>query len=173
MFNIIKQIIIALKSESSLMKLNIISSPLKKQLIKFTLVGILAAFVDLSVYSLMLFVYPEKLFGLIPNVVMAKTTSFLAGLTVTYYFNKRWTWRKKDKSSIRLLKFSLLYGFSLIMNVSTNSILLYILYHNPILANLPFKYLIAFCGASGMSALVNFTGQRFWVFKAHLEAVSL
>ncbi len=146
-------------------------SPLKKQIVKFTLVGILAAFVDLSCYTIFLYVYPEKLFGLIPNEVLAKTTSFFCGLSVTYYFNKFWTWKKRDRSNIRLMKFAMLYGFSLIMNVSTNSFLLFILYRYRYIIDLPFKYLIAFAGASGISALVNFTGQRIWVFKAHLAEV--
>ncbi len=148
------------------------ASPLKKQLVKFTLIGLLAAMVDLSCYSLMLYVYPEKLFGLIPNEVMAKTTSFLAGLNVTYYFNKRWTWKKRDRSNIRLFNFTLLYGFSLIMNVSMNSFSLYVLYHAAVFSGLPYKYLIAFCSAAGASALVNFTGQRFWVFRARPESVT-
>lgn len=31
--------------------------------------------------------------------------------------------------------------------------------------DLPFKYLIAFVGATGMSAVVIFVGQKFWVFR--------
>jgi putative flippase GtrA len=30
---------------------------------------------------------------------------------------------------------------------------------------LPYKYFIAFVGASGLSAAVSFMGQKFWVFK--------
>jgi len=34
------------------------------------------------------------------------------------------------------------------------------------LIDLPNKYLIAFLGATCVSALINFAGQKFWVFKA-------
>jgi putative flippase GtrA len=52
------------------------------------------------------------------------------------------------------------------MNVVVNSSLLFILHHFAHIIDLPNKYFIAFIGATGFSAIMNFIGQKFWVFKA-------
>lgn len=138
--------------------------PLKKQLIKFTLIGILAVLVDLTCYYIFLQILPENVLNTISNEAFAKTLSFLCGLSVTYSLNKLWTWKKKDRSKKRLIKFGVLYAFSLLLNVFTNSTLLYMLHEYKDLLNLPYKYFIAFVGATGVSAVFNFLGQKFWVF---------
>ena len=139
-------------------------SVLKKQLIKFITIGLLAALVDLACYYIFLNLLSEKAFSFMGNEVFAKTISFLCGLTITYFFNKKWTWKQSGSSKRRFAKFVSLYGFSLVFNVAMNSILLYILKSNAIFSELPYKYLIAFIGATGISASINFLGQKFWVF---------
>lgn len=140
-------------------------SPLKKQLVKFTLIGLLAVSVDLLFYFILLNILPEKMFHAIGNEAVSKSISFVCGMTVTYFLNKFWTWKKKDRSQKRLVKFGLLYGIALLINVGTNSGLLYVLHQYRNLLDLPYKYFIAFVGASGLSAAVSFMGQKFWVFK--------
>ena len=146
------------------MKLNQIS-PLKKQLVKFTLIGLLAVSVDLLCYFILLNTLPEKLFQAVGNEAFSKSISFMCGMSVTYFLNKFWTWKKKDRSHKRMVKFVFLYGIALLINVGTNSALLYILHQYRNFVDLPFKYLIAFVGASGLSASFSFMGQKFWVFK--------
>ncbi|MDD3721773.1 MAG: GtrA family protein [Lutibacter sp.] len=141
-------------------------SPLKKQLVKFTLIGLLAVSVDFFCYFILLTVLPEKMSETIGNEALAKSISFMCGMTVTYFFNKFWTWKKKDKSKKRLVKFVVLYGIALLINVGTNSVLLYVLHQYRNLIDFPFKYVIAFVGASGLSASFSFMGQKFWVFKS-------
>lgn len=140
-------------------------SPLKKQLVKFTLIGLLAVSVDLLCYFILLNALPEKLFQAVGNEALSKSISFMCGMTVTYFLNKFWTWKKKDRSHKRMVKFVVLYGIALLINVGTNSALLYILHQYRNFVDLPFKYLIAFVGASGLSASFSFMGQKFWVFK--------
>ncbi len=140
-------------------------SPLKKQLVKFTLIGLLAVSVDLLCYFILLNTLPEKLFQAVGNEALSKSISFMCGMTVTYFLNKFWTWKKKDRSHKRMVKFMVLYGIALLINVGTNSALLYILHQYRNFVDLPFKYLIAFVGASGLSASFSFMGQKFWVFK--------
>jgi putative flippase GtrA len=140
-------------------------SPLKKQLVKFTLIGLLAVSVDLLCYFILLNTLPEKLFQAVGNEALSKSISFICGMTVTYFLNKFWTWKKKDRSHKRMVKFVVLYGIALLINVGTNSALLYILHQYRNFVDLPFKYLIAFVGASGLSASFSFMGQKFWVFK--------
>ncbi len=140
-------------------------SPLKKQVIKFILIGILAVIVDLICYYSLLRLLPEKAFSAMSNEVFAKTISFLCGLNVTYFFNKSWTWKHNNKSSKRFTKFLLLYSFSLFINVFMNSFFLRILHKNEIFSTIPYKYFVAFVGATLVSASFNFVGQKTWVFK--------
>jgi putative flippase GtrA len=142
-----------------------IKSPLKKQIIKFTFVGAVAALADLSFYYLFLQILPEHIIATFSNESIAKALSFVIGTTVTYYLNKFWTWRRKGRSTKGFLKFLALYACSLTMNVAVNALLLYLLHNFAALGDLPNKYLIAFIGAAGASAVVNFIGQKFWVFK--------
>lgn len=140
-------------------------SPLKTQLLKFIFVGAIAAIADLSFYYLFLQILPEYFWSLFSNESIAKALSFVIGTTVTYYLNKFWTWKRKDRSTKRFAKFLVLYAITLLMNVSVNSLLLYLFHQYSTFYNLPNKYLFAFIGAAGASACVNFIGQKFWVFK--------
>lgn len=138
----------------------------KKQLTKFVLIGGLAVLTDLACYYVFLNLMPPHAFPPpVSNEAVSKTLSFLCGLSVTYWFNKRWTWRRKDRDSKRLAKFLLTYGVSLLLNVGINSGLLYLLHTRSEFAGLPFKYLIAFVGATGFCSAFNFLGQKFWIFK--------
>jgi putative flippase GtrA len=139
--------------------------PLKKELIKFTLIGILAVLVDMAVYYSLLNLLPENALGIVGNEPLAKTISFLCGMVVTYSLNKLWTWKQRDRSNKRLAKFAALYGVSLFLNVFTNSATLYILEAYKDIYDVPYKYFIAFIAATGISAVVNFLGQKFWVFR--------
>ncbi len=137
----------------------------KKQLTKFIIIGVLAVLTDLAFYTAFLQIITKDLFGIVDNEAVSKTLSFLCGLTVTYSLNKRWTWRRKDRSNRRLVKFLLTYGVSLVLNVSINSLLLFVLHTQELFATVPSKYLIAFIGATGFCSAVNFLGQKFWIFK--------
>jgi putative flippase GtrA len=140
-------------------------SPLKKQLIKFTFIGLFAVIVDLICYYFLLRLLPEKVFSAVSNEVFAKTISFLCGLNVTYFFNKSWTWKNNSQSSNKFVKFIILYSISLFINVFMNSSLLRILHKNITFSAIPYKYLVAFVGATLVSATFNFIGQKAWVFK--------
>ncbi len=141
-------------------------SETNKQLVKFIFIGGLAVLTDLAFYYFFLNILPERAFGgWAENEALAKSLSFLCGLSVTYHFNKRWTWRRKDRSNRRLVKFMMLYGISLVMNVSLNTLFLFHLHNNEPLEMVPFKYLVAFVGATGICAAFTFVGQKFWIFR--------
>ncbi|MBK7384464.1 MAG: GtrA family protein [Flavobacteriales bacterium] len=139
----------------------------RKQITKFVLIGMLAVLTDLAMYWVFLNNLPEQVLpGTLGNEVLAKALSFLCGLMVTYHLNKRWTWRRKDRSNRRFMKFLLTYGVSLVLNVSLNAGLLHLLYGYESLAFLPNKYFIAFAGATGVCATLTFLGQKLWIFRS-------
>ncbi len=138
----------------------------RKQLTKFVLIGGLAVLTDLACYYIFLNLIPADAFSPpLDNEAVSKTLSFLCGLSVTYWFNKRWTWRRKGRDNGRLMRFLLVYGMSLLLNVGINSGLLHLLHTQPLLSAVPFKYLIAFMGATGFCSAFNFVMQKFWIFK--------
>jgi putative flippase GtrA len=137
----------------------------QKQFIKFVLIGMLAVLVDLVCYYFFLQFFPEKVLHLFSNEVAAKSCSFVCGSVVTYNLNKFWTWKQKNKSHSRFIKFFLLYIVSLLINVLVNSTALFLLINKPFFQPTPYKYLIAFVLATGVSALFNFIGQKKVIFK--------
>ena len=130
------------------MKTNILlKSSLYKQISRFSVAGLSAVAVDFLSYYLLINYLSYDL---------SKTLSFIIGAIVAYVINKFWTFEKNNLSFKELAKFALLYTFSLIINVYMNKLFLDIT--NNII-------IIAFLLATGSSALINFIGQKWWVFK--------
>lgn len=141
----------------------------QRQLVKFVLIGMLAVVTDMVAYFVFLNVLPESTVFSLGNEALAKTLSFLCGLAVTYNLNKRWTWRRSDRSSSRLAKFGALYGVSLLINVAANQALLAFFVH---LLDWRHGYLLSFLGATVTCSVWNFVGQKFWVFRDRQEQLA-
>lgn len=140
-----------------------------KQLTKFIISGILAVGVDFTVYfALSQFLDPS----------MSKAISFCSGMVVTYNMNKFWTWKQPEKNNKRLLLFTILYAIALLVNVSTNNLML------SSLPNYTFRFLLnsdtneiiksivigvdklaAFIIATIASVTLTYIGQKYWLFK--------
>ncbi|WP_281541806.1 GtrA family protein [Maribacter aestuarii] len=123
-----------------------INTTTKKQLGKFVVSGLIAVVVDFSTYFLL-----NNYTG--HNV--AKGISFLTGSIVAYVLNKFWTFHTKEFSGTQLFRFFFLYVTTLAVNVLVNKGIL----------NLFNNVLFGFLCATGASTILNFLGQKFWVFK--------
>ena len=122
-------------------------SKIEKEISKYLVVGILAVSTDFSVYFLLL----DFL-----NYSFSKGISFVCGCIVAYVLNKYWTFSLKDRSIIEMFKFAMLYTTTLGANVVVNKISLMLF---------PRLVLFAFLAATGTSTVLNFIGQKWWVFK--------
>lgn len=100
---------------------------------------------------------------------LAKAAGFLIGSMYTYYMNKRFTWKKKDRSNRRLARFFALYGVSFVMNISGNKWAL--LWPDFVVPVFNVKD-TAFLFATGLSVVVNFLGQKLWVFNHNVSLVA-
>ena len=120
---------------------------LKKQIPKFLVAGFSGVFVDLSVYSLLLRVLP---------VSPSKAISFVCGTCVSFVINKYWTYGLKDQVIKHAAKFAVLYAVTLVINVGVNKFTLLLL---------PHSLAIAFLAATCVTTVINFIGQKLWVFK--------
>ena len=121
-------------------------SHLKKQFWRFLAVGVSAVITDLSGYYVLLEF-------LDPNI--AKAISFILGSLVAFVLNKYWTFERHLMRYKEVLQFGFLYGITLAVNVLTNRFLL----------NFTEILFFAFLAATGISAALNFLGQKLWVFK--------
>lgn len=154
-----------------------------KQLTKFTISGLIAVAFDFGVYYGLSNLFGNSLqgevaFGLIWNDIF-KACGFLSGTVVTYNLNKFWTWRQSDKNQKRLYNFFILYAISFVLNILANKLALGQLHDNEVLLfyrqatgdmqeffALKTDKLVAFVFATAISSIVNFVGQKIWVFNS-------
>ena len=121
-------------------------SEAKKELARFIIAGCSAVATDTLVYFIFLnFLSPSP----------SKAISFIAGTIVAFLINKYWTFKQPKHSWKEIIKFSILYATTLGVNVSVNHLTLFIL---------PGALIIAFLAATGTSTVLNFIGQKWWVF---------
>jgi len=121
-------------------------SKIKKELKRFLVAGVSAVSTDLIAYYILLnFLSPDS----------AKAISFLLGTIVAFVINKYWTFEKHEKSYKEMVQFGVLYSLTLGVNVITNKV---VLGYTEIV-------FLAFLIATGVSTVLNFIGQKWWVFK--------
>lgn len=127
----------------------------KGQLLRFLVSGSSAVATDTTVYWLCLPLVPPS---------GAKAVSFISGTLVAYILNKFWTFKVHHRSTSEIVRFGGLYLSTLGINVLVNRVIL-----NCLPALLPGAsdkhFMIAFFCATGTSTVLNYFGQRFWVFR--------
>ena len=123
-----------------------IDTTTQRQLFKFVVSGVIAVAVDFGVYYLLNSYMDHS---------VSKGVSFLSGSMVAYLMNKFWTFETKEFSGMQLFRFFFLYVTTLAINVMVNKGVL----------NLFNSVLFAFFCATGASTVLNFLGQKFWVFR--------
>ena len=119
---------------------------LKTQIQRFILAGISAVFTDFLIYYLL------QNFIIID---IAKGISFISGTFVSFFINKYWTFEKNKKSLMELIYFLILYFSSMMINVYVNKL---------VLVNFEIM-ILAFVIATGISAVINFLGMKYLIFK--------
>lgn len=131
----------------------------KKEIARFIVSGICAVTTDMLFYYLL---------SNFLEISLAKGISFLIGTITAYLMNKYYTFEQKDKSAKEVIQFVSLYLVSLLVNIGINKISLILLplplQYLPSLTNYQTVKLLAFLLATGASTVLNFLGQKFWVF---------
>lgn len=129
----------------------------RTQIFRFLVVGITATITDAGTYGLLL---ASVLDG---RYAAAKSISFLAGTTVSYVLNKRWTFGSTASDPRQTVQFVVLYGLTFVVNVAVNTSLV----HVGLRAGLAEAMAAsgAFLTATAISTVLNFIGQKLWVFR--------
>lgn len=125
------------------MRLNSIK---RKEILRFLVGGGSAVVTDYIVYRLLIWLS----FG----VTMSKGISFVTGSIVGFVINKLWTFESKKFIKAEVVKYIILYTITATINAWVNDIVL-------LLFNIQ---LFAFLCATGVSTVLNFIGQKFFVF---------
>ena len=147
-----------------------------KQITKFFIIGVSAVLVDFVIYYLL-----SDLMG--QNLDLSKGMGFLVGTVYKYYLNKLWTWKYTERSNKGMLvKFGMVYAVSFVFNILINKYGLKLIPEfdinltvvtfkgtladavKPIFSVKGHKFL-AFFFATVVSAVINFLGQKFLVFR--------
>lgn len=125
---------------------------IKGELTIFLVIGTLTVLIDFSTYR-----------GLVElgviSVDFAKGISFLVGTTFAYFANRMWTFGHNNHAPGSAWRFILLYAATLGANVGVNALMLHIF------AKAAFAVQLAFLVATGISAVLNFLGMKWFVFK--------
>ena len=118
-----------------------------RQFMSYSMIGIISLLIDIIVYILLSdFFLISKSLSKIISFILASINSFLG--------NKIFTFKLKSYNFREPMKFILLYSVSLIANSSTHDFFLNI-----------FDGFLPFIIASIVSIIINFGGQKLWVFK--------
>ena len=129
---------------------------LRAQLVRFVLIGGLAALVDLGVYQLLLL--------LDAWAPLAKGISFILGTTTAYLLNRRFTFASSSGGSGRFVGFLVLYGSTFVVNVGVASLVLHLL-GAPTVGTPAVPALIAWFVAQACATTINFIVMRTVIFR--------
>ncbi len=88
----------------------------------------------------------------------AKRISFICGALFVFFVNKKLVFKNYEKFGKQLFYFVILYFCSFVINS---------LSHDFVLKELNMSY-IAFLIATSMSTIINYIGQKFWIFKTNV-----
>jgi len=120
---------------------------LYKQLLSYSSIGVISLVIDATIYIILSEIFlVSKSLSKIVSFIIASINSFLG--------NKIFTFKVKSFSLREPLKFILLYFVSLIANSLTHDFLLSY-----------FDGLMPFVISTLVSIIINFMGQKLWVFK--------
>jgi|SRR5450830_48904 len=125
---------------------------IKRELGIFLIVGTLTVLLDFGVYRSLVWFQ-------VTGIDMAKTIGFLSGTVFAYFANRFWTFRCHSPAVGTAWRFILVYATTLGINVLINSFALK--FFNSIVLAVQLAFLLA----TGVSAMLNFMGMKFFVFK--------
>ncbi|MDP2586450.1 MAG: GtrA family protein [Candidatus Komeilibacteria bacterium] len=130
------------------------NQPTLKQFFQFSLVGGLNAIVDFSIY----FSLTRSIDWFKENYLVANALAFLAAVTCSFFLNNHWTFKERAVKPSAGIYFKYL-GLGL-LTLAVIEFLLYQLVNNLGVYDLYAKILILL-----VSAIINFSLSRLWIFK--------
>jgi len=131
---------------------------LHQEILYFLSIGLFTTSIDFILYSIgQHFV----------SYSIAKACSFMLATCFSYLLHKHFTFRQKQHKIKNMFRFAILYFLSMGLNVLMNSLSIALLSACIFISWLTHREILisAFLIATGFSTIVNFLGQKFWVFR--------
>lgn len=126
----------------------------KKEIGRFLIGGGSAVAIDYIFYRLLMLLGWGR--------AAAKAVSFICGSIVGFIINKYWTFESSRFSKKEVLCYIFLYACTALINAGVNSVVMSIFHFE----------IFSFLCATGISTILNFFGQKFFVFnKKEKESV--
>jgi len=120
---------------------------IRKQFLSYSTIGVISLIIDALAYIILSDIFfISKSLSKIISFILASVNSFIG--------NKLFTFRARSFNYKEPVKFILIYSISLIVNSLTHDFFLNI-----------FEGFLPFIIASIFSIIINFGGQKLWVFK--------
>lgn len=121
---------------------------MKKQMMRYLIVGGGAVCIDyLSYFAMMRFLSTPPAYS--------KGISYVLGAIFAFFVNKRWTFESDVPTHKAFGKFAILYLSTFTANVAINGMVLWLMTSKN----------LAFFFATATSIILNYIGQKFWVFR--------
>jgi putative flippase GtrA len=117
--------------------------------LSFALVGVFATLLHVSVFTAIV----ELL--LVPPVA-ASIPAFLVAMLSSYAANSRWTFKRREPHSVHLLKYALVAGLSLCLNIAITYITVDVL---------GYWYVIALAFVISVVPVVTFLLNCYWTYR--------
>lgn len=120
---------------------------IRKQFLSYSTIGVISLIIDALIYIILYDIF-------FISKSLSKIISFIVASVNSFIGNKIFTFRAKSFNYKEPVKFLLIYSVSLIVNSSTHDFFLNV-----------FEGFLPFIIASIFSIIINFGGQKLWVFK--------
>lgn len=116
-----------------------------KECLRFLASGCFVVLVDFSVYRLL---FPHT------SIIAAKAIAYIAGTVTGFFINKYWTFKSKKTLWKEAVRYAILYACSAIVNTLVNKAMF----------TISGLLILAYLVATGISTVLNFLGQKFFIF---------
>jgi len=120
----------------------------EKQIARFIFVGILNTIVGYGSYYILL--------DLGVYYILAAFIGHVIGVTHSFIWNKKWTFKSKGNTQKEILKFTSVYGLTFLINLSLLALLVEKFMLNPKIAGI---------FALGIVTMISFGGHKYWSFR--------
>lgn len=115
---------------------------------KFGLVGLLNTFIDYVVYAIVT--------GIGANYLLSQILSYSCGLLNSYFINRKWTFKQKEKASIK--------EFVCFLAVNVVTLLLTLFFLNLFYRKLGMNLLLSKLLVTAIGTICNYIGTKMFVF---------
>ncbi len=144
--------------------------PAVRQFVKFCLIGLSSTIIDIVISSMLIYHWNF-------NATLAKSISFLFGVTNGFFWNSRWTFQGmgSGRRHEMYVKFVMVNIVGFCLNIFLFKSVLFLFTGRFIGQGKPDKlhFIIATLVATGCVACWNFVANKLWTFKTPVPGASL